>query len=402
MKYGIVSTAPERMPLDSIELSAMLAHLNTVWCLLDAVNNSRNVNASVRAIAAAEQRLFAQIAVQHILVPQLSSFLRYFLNQTFDLGIVERDILSITEFADERGMSSVGCLVLNLCAELSRHEYFSSSWLRRPLLDVTGPHPPRRPHFLVVTTDDAPALRIAFDPAAAPQVPERRGVRRSRTGTCIVDPFQAASDKDEHKELPRRNVRRHRSCGIRPLPAELQRMVLEMLPPRNVASAAAVCALWRSLTAASPLLQQRQAVSAAVGQAYEHFFREDWGERFLDVASWTLWSSSPNHRGVSLRNMFYDWAIVGASLEGHISDEGPHPLAQFAAARSSEREFLPELLAEALSAAQMTLRTSAAPQPLNGDPAEPLPPVVSRDDLNLLATRFGTITARRPPRTHPQ
>lgn len=104
----------------------------------------------------------------------------------------------------------------------------------------------------------------------------------------------------------------------RALPIEVQRCILEMLPPRSMACVASVCALWRSLVSASATLTQRLAVSRAVGQAYVRFFRDDYGERFLDVRSWTVVelhavSAAAQPLALSLRRVMGDWFLTGVN-----------------------------------------------------------------------------------------
>lgn len=78
-----------------------------------------------------------------------------------------------------------------------------------------------------------------------------------------------------------------RSIGIHPLPVEIQREVLEFIPPRHVACLSSTCYLWHNIALASPTLLLRLHRSRQVRNAYCRFLRDDWGEKCTTLSSST-------------------------------------------------------------------------------------------------------------------
>jgi len=267
----------------------VLARVNTVLALHLVFVHHRGV---VEVPGESEQRLRIHRQVMRLShriarvmwLPCLKSMCGFFLDQTFDLGVVNNDLagLGSTYLDDALQSSSIGRLVLKLCSALgSEHAVYLpwfdySAWIRvrqSPRSIVLAPNTERSGLEMTSVGSNA-ELPVTAVITTVPKSHRKRA----------HDPFQQSANSTEAQQ-PKQLPEIKRSRGLR-LPIDLQVVILSYVAPRSIACVESTCYVWRHLVQRTVVLRQALRCSRAVGKAYASFFVDDWGERSLSLWSW--------------------------------------------------------------------------------------------------------------------
>lgn len=238
----------------------------------------------------------------------LNHLLQHHLDQTFSLSEISSlmDTITAQYLDDESALcSSAALLLLRVLRAAAQRQKSDAAAVVKEI----WPEHPSASHIRFLKKDDAGALRLtdrgSSDAAVAPL---SLRPKRKRSGPQ-VEVYGNSSGADVPLSSASTHQQPRRSGGIRPLPSELQQEVLSYLTPRHLVSATATCYTWQRIILMTAHLRSAVEASRAVRRTYTAFLVDDWGEKCLNIASW----SSLKDRDLQIDNTTDESAVFLAA-----------------------------------------------------------------------------------------